>query len=547
MSSEDAKKENIIEKKKNIEKVKKKKTRRKLIVILLVIIAVVVWGKYSGNRGTSVKKFDFEEVTADIGNIDVVVEGKGIIEENRVYNIYPTVNGEIIEDHVEVGMEVNKDDLLYVIDSSNLEATLSSAKLNVEQAQLNYNNTKKQNNDLKIVSNADGHIVDLVVTKGAYVSNMMQICNISNKNQYEVKLQFANSKTSPIQIGDKATLTFISYLSSMDGVVTNISDKTTLLAEGSQVIDVTIRVETAGYSLNNAQAKGTVYTQGGAVISSANTAMITGVTTNMVKSKSMGTVKEVFVKEGDYVTAGTVIAILENSDLEMALSNAEIALKNAKNSLENAEKQLENYNITSPISGVVAYKNCVIGDVISNFQLSSNNTMVTIVDNSLKKFEMQIDELDIPKIKLGQEVRIKVDALNGQEFIGKVANINTIGKNVAGITTYSVLVEIDNSSEIYSGMNVDADIQVLSIENVLRVPLSAVRKGNVVYRKTTDSNYQDEDSKIPMGYEKVKVEIGQNNSDYIEILSGINEGDILLIDKLTQSGIIDFSSFQGGM
>ena len=54
-------------------------------------------------------------------------------------------------------------------------------------------------------------------------------------------------------------------------------------------------------------------------------------------------------------------------------------------------------------------------------------------------------------------------------------------------------------------------------------------------------NYQDEDTEVPMGYEKVKVEIGQNNSDYIEIISGLEDGDVVLIDKLTQSGIIDFS------
>ena len=90
-------------------------------------------------------------------------------------------------------------------------------------------------------------------------------------------------------------------------------------------------------------------------------------------------------------------------------------------------------------------------------------------------------------------------------------------------------------------MNVDADIQITSIKNVMRVPLSAVRKGNIVYRKVADETYQDEDSAVPMGYEKVKVEIGQNNSDYIEITSGLKEGDTVLVDKLTQSGILDFS------
>lgn len=542
MSSEQVENENIIEKKRKIEKIKKKKSKKKILILLLLVVGFFGVSSYMKNANGSVKtKFDYEEVTTDIGNIEVIVEGKGVIEENSVYNIAPAVNGEIIEDNVVVGEYVNKDDLLYVIDSEDLDATLSSARLAVEQAQISYNNIKKQISDLTITSNASGHVSDLVLSKGAYVTNAMQICNVVDKNQYEVVLQFINPTTSPIRVGNKASLTYLSYLSTIEGVVTNVSDRTILLPEGSQVVEVTIGVETPGYSLNNAQVKGTVYTDSGVNMLSVNVASIAGVTSNMVKSKTMGTVKEVHVKNGDYVIPGTGIATLENSDLQTSLSNAEIALKNARNSLSNAERQLENYYITSPISGMIAYKNNKLGDIISKFQTATSNVMVTVVDNSIKKFSMEIDELDIAKVKVGQDVVITIDALEGKEYVGKVANINTIGKTTAGITTYTVLIELENHSEIYSGMNVDASIQISSIENVIRVPLSAVRKGNVVYKKAEDINYQDEDSSVPMGYQKVSVEIGQNNSDYIEIISGLEEGDVVLIDKLTQSGILDFS------
>lgn len=543
MSTESVENENLIEKKRRIEKMKKKKTRKKILVVLLIVVILFVANGIINGKDNKVKgKFNYEEVVTDIGNIDVVVEGKGTIEENRVYNIYPTVNGEIIEDHIEVGQSVNKDDLLYVIDSDDLSSSLSSAKLAVEQANISYNNVKKQINDLKIVANADGCVSDLTVTKGAYVTTTMQICNLVEKNQYEVILQFMSSSASQFRVGNRATLTYMSYMTTTEGIVTNISDRAFLREDGSQVVEVTISIPTTGYGLNNAVVKGAIYTDSGNVISSANTAMITGVTNNMVKAKSTGTVQAVHVKNGDYVTKGTVIATLENVDLEIALSNAEIALKNAKNALSNVERQLENYYITSPISGTIAYKNNKLGDVISNFQSTTSNIMVTVADSSLKKFEMEVDELDIAKVKVGQEVIITIDALDGKTYSGEVTNINTIGKAVAGITSYTVFVELENHPEIYAGMNVDAEIQISSIPNVMRVPLSAVRKGNVVYRKVADINYQDADTTVPMGYEKVKVEIGQNNSDYIEIVSGLNEGDVVLIDKLTQSGILDFSA-----
>ena len=542
MSTESLENENLIEKKRRIEKLKRKKSRKKLILILLILFVIFLAnGPLKGDKGKVNAKFDYEKVIADVGDIEVIVEGKGTIEENSVYNILPTVNGEIIEDHVEVGQLVNKDDLLYVIDSEDLAASLSTAKLGVEQATINYNNIKKQINDLKIVANDNGYVSDLSITKGAYVTSTMPICNLVETNQYEVVLQFMNASASQIRVGNKATLTYMAYMTTIDGIVTNVSDRMFLRDDGSQVSEVTIRVETTGFGLNNAIVKGAIYTDLGTTVTSANTAAMTGVTNNMVKAKSTGTVETVNVKNGDYVTKGTVIATLENIDLETSLSNAEISLKNANNSLSNVEKQLENYYITSPITGTVAYKNNKLGDIISNFQTTTSKVMVTVVDNSVKKFEMQIDELDIAKVKVGQDVVITIDALDGKEYLGKVSNINTIGQAVAGITSYTVTVELENTPEIYAGMNVDAEIQITSVPNVLRVPLSAVRKGNVVYRKATNESYQDEDISVPMGYEKVKVEIGQNNSDYIEIISGLKEGDVVLIDKLTQSGILDFS------
>ena len=543
MSTESVENENIIEKKRRIEKLKKKKNRKKIILFLLILVVLfVVNGPLKGDKDQVNAKFDYEKVVADIGDIEVIVEGKGVVEENSVYNISPSVNGEIVEDYVEVGQMVNKDDLLYVIDSDDIQASISTAKLAVEQANISYNNIQKQIKDLKIVANDSGYVSDLTVTKGAYITTNSPICNLVETNQYEVVLQFMNAAASQIRVGNKATLTYMSYLTTIDGTVTNVSDRTFLRDDGSQVSEVTIRVSTTGYGLNNAIVKGEVYTDIGTTITSANTAPMTGVTNNMVKAKSTGTVQEVHVKNGDYVERGTVIVTLENVDLATSLSNAEIALKNAKNSLTNVEKQLDNYNIKSPITGMVAYKNNKLGDIISNFQSTTSKVMVTIVDNSVKKFAMEVDELDIAKVKVGQDVIITIDALDGKEYAGKVSNINTIGQSVAGITSYTVTVELENAPEIYAGMNVDADIQITSIKDVMRVPLSAVRKGNVVYKKVADETYQDEDSSVPMGYQKVKVEIGQNNSDYIEIISGIEAGDTVLIDKLTQSGILDFSN-----
>ena len=242
------------------------------------------------------------------------------------------------------------------------------------------------------------------------------------------------------------------------------------------------------------------------------------------------------------VNEGDVIAVLSSNDLNDSLERASISLEDARLSYANTQKQLDNYIITSPISGTVVYKNSKLGDNLSKYSVSSSNVMATIADTSIMKFDMAVDELDISKVKVGQDVIITIEALNNKEYMGKVTNINTIGKNVGGITTYTVTIELEGHEEIYTGMNVDADIQISSVKNVVKVPLEAVRRGNVVYTKVADATYQDEDINVPVGYKKVLVEIGQNDDEYIEIVSGINEGDILLVDKVTQSGILNMMS-----
>lgn len=532
--------------------IKKRKIIRNCIIVALILF-IIIFSKINSKPASDNDEFLFDEVTADVGNVSVVVEGEGTITANSIYNITPKVTGEILEDNVIMNEYVEKGDLLYVIDSKDISSSINQASIGIEQANIsieqaenNYNSVKSQIDDLKIFATADGYIENLKISKGSTISNMMQVCDIREKDSYEVTLEFLTSGASSVNIGDMATLFYVDYLTTTTGYVSKISDSTFLKSTGSQVTNVTIRVETNGYNVQNAKVKGTINTSNGLNLSSVNESTIKSINSNVVVSNSSGVVKDLYVDEGSYVHNGDLIATLENSGLDTQLDNAAITIKNAQVSKKNAQnglnsttKQLENYEITAPISGKVVYKNNKKGDVISSYQQLSSNVMATIADVSTLKFETQITQLDIPKVKIGQEVIVKVEALDNKEFIGQVTNINTIGTSVAGMTNYTVVVEMPGVEEIYPGMTVDAKIKINERENVLRVPLTAVRKGDVVYKKSTNPEFQDSDLMVPKGYEKVKVELGLNSDEFIEITSGLTLGDIVLTDKVMKSGTFD--------
>lgn len=566
---------------------KKRNKIKKILKKVLWVVIIVALLAFCSRQPSSVdvsSTFNYDEATVDYGDIDVTVTGDGVIEANSIYTITPKVTGEILEDYVEVDSYVEKGDLLYVIDSKDINSSINQASIAVEQSnnsvnqasiareqsnvaleqsKLNYDNLISQLEDLKIYATSSGYISNLKIDKGSYVNAMSPVCDISEKNAFEVTLEFRTSNAKDIKIGNKASLFYLDHFDYVDAYVTKVADNTSLFSQGAQVTNVTLRVDTPGYSIANARVEGTIYLDGGLELKSVNEAYVTSVSADVVVANSSGIVKEKNVDEGTYVNKGDLIAVLENENLnnqidsakisiqnaEMGIKNAEVTVQNAQssrksavNGLNNSKLQLDNYNITSPISGKVVYKNVKKGDVISTYQRANSNAMVTIADLSTLKFEMQIDELDITKIKVGQEVIITIEALDNKEFIGKVANINTIGVSAAGTTSYTIVVEVPGTDEIYSGMTVDAEIKVANKENVLRVPLTAVRKGDVVYKKSSNPEYQDKDTSVPKGYQKVKVEIGLNSNDYIEILSGLSKGDVVLVDKAKSSGVFSMEN-----
>ena len=147
--------------------------------------------------------------------------------------------------------------------------------------------------------------------------------------------------------------------------------------------------------------------------------------------------------------------------------------------------------------------------------------MAVIYDLSSLSFDLSIDETNIQKVKVGQEVKVTADAVEG-EFKGVVEKVGVNGTASNGVTTYPVKVRLTEYGDLLPGMNVDASIVVESVEDAIAIPVSAVNRGNVVYVKGEKT---EDDDHAPDGFKSVKIETGINDSNFIEVKSGLNEGD----------------------
>lgn len=494
----------------------------KRILFLIIIVAII--SIFLLNKPEETPTYRTSE--AKIGNIETIVSGTGTLMASKERKEYSKVTAEISEVYHAEGEIVEEGNPLVKLDSSSYESTIKAQEISIKQAELSKQNIQKQINDLKIIAENDGYVSGLSVATGSYVTNSMAICNVVKDNKFEVVLQFVYFEDSPILVGSNANLTLTSSFSTLVGKVTKVSDMRKLIAGNAQAIDVTIEVETTGYSLVGAEAKAEV-SNGARVLQSTNSGVFNSVNSNVIRAKTNGTVKELLVNEGKRVKVGDVIAILENSDLQTNLNNVNLTIENLNNQLAIMKKNLEDYTIKASITGTITNQDIEVGDMVA-----AGTMIASIANKDVMEFVVPIDELDIAKLNPEQEVRVSIDAISATEenpIIGKIIEIPHEGVTTAGVTDYYVTIQVSGDDTMKISMNANADIVVESVKDVLYIPIDALIKDN-------GKRYVEVLLEDGITVEKREVETGASDITNIQIKSGLVEGEKVVVPEVS-SGI----------
>jgi HlyD family secretion protein len=192
--------------------------------------------------------------------------------------------------------------------------------------------------------------------------------------------------------------------------------------------------------------------------------------------------------------------------------------------------QLEDYIIISPIDGVITSQDIEKGDMVA-----AGTLLTSVSDKDTMEFVIPIDELDIAKINYGQEVRVKIDALDETEtnpLNGKITDIPEEGVTVAGVTDYYVTIQVSGNQSMKISMNANADIVINSVKDVLTIPVDSIIKENG--KKYVDVLLQD-----GVTVERKEIETGASDITNIEVKSGLEEGEKVIIPEVN-SGISFF-------
>lgn len=231
----------------------------------------------------------------------------------------------------------------------------------------------------------------------------------------------------------------------------------------------------------------------------------------------------------NYKDAGPKDKSITKQKLEAAEASVTVAEENIKNSFQNYQNEKKNYadrRVTAPISGTVNSINIKNGDDLSKLSSGSSRTVPMIIgDLNTLKAQIQVNEVDIPNVEIGQQAMMTFNAIEELTISGKVEKMDSLGTQTSGVVTYNVTIGFDTlDPRIKPEMSVSVSIITGVKQDVIIVPSSAVKTqgGNSYVQVLVNGTPQNK-----------TIEVGVSNNTETEIVSGINEGDSVITQTVS--------------
>ena len=494
-----------------------KKGRVFVVLLAVVVLATAVLPRLGGSTEAAETSYTVEQVVRR--DLSVSVSGSATLEPADSYQVNTLISGAILSAPFEEDDLVEEGALLYELDSGDARNSVSRAGLSVQQAQLSYDQAKETRRPTAPIS---GTISEVYVHNGDDVTAGAALAKIVASMDLSIDFLFPYVAPSEFYVGQKATVFVGSFVEPVSGTVTAVSNSTAVTSNGMEGSSVRVKVENPGV-LSDAYTASAVIGS----YTSYGSAAINMPAAATVYAAGSGSVSGFDKLMGSTVTKGEVLCTVDSAAIRDQIETARLTLESANLSASSASGSLDDYKITSPISGTVIEKNFKAGDKVDGV---TSGTLAVVYDLSYLKMDMNVNELDIGKVKVGQTVELTAAALPGQTFTGRVDKVSIAGVTKDNFTTYPVTIVVEDYGDLRPGMNVSATIIGETARNVLCVPVEAVSRGNTV--TVPGEGALTEDGAAVLDATKLEertVSIGRSDSRYIEILDGLEDGDAVVV------------------
>ena len=501
-----------------------KKNWKWLVPVLCVAVAGGVFLLWPQQAKPASVDASYTEAAPERRDVTNTLSGTGTLNPANTYTVKSLVDGKVLTGTIEEGDIVEESNVLYTIDSSDASTNFEKAEIAMQQAQRSYDKVVDRQ---YVRAEVAGVVSSLKVTKGDEVTSGQEVAVIRDSSRMLLTLEFPAADAANFSVGQSAAVTLDGTFEQLDGTVTSVSGTDALSAGNLLTRTVTITVQNAG-GLTTAQAA-TASING---VSSIGSATFAYQAERTLTAQAAGTVTSINVQEGSDVAKDDIILGLSGDDLTESIQSASESLRSAEISMQNLQDTMNNYTITAPISGTIIEKDAKVGDAVK-----TGDTLCIVYDLSYLEMNINVDELQISSISVGQQVQITADAVPDKTYVGTVTRVSMKGTANGGTTTYPVSIRIDDTDGLRPGMNANAEIVVAEAKNALVVPNAAVVRGSyvLVTKDSPSAANADTTMEAPEGFVYVPVKTGVSDDDYTQIVSGIQEGDTIGYDPSSVS------------
>ncbi|MDD4409102.1 MAG: efflux RND transporter periplasmic adaptor subunit [Candidatus Pacebacteria bacterium] len=594
--------------------------KSKISIFLVIIIGCLGYYIFgTSNNQTSETKYTIAQ--AEKGTIMNSVSGTGQVSAYNQAAVNSSVEGDIIKLNIKAGDEVDKDQIIVVVDStearekiSNAEDALETAKLSLEKtkrglrdeelavSQLDIENKKEAiitaEKDLETVKNdavndledvKDKAQTDLNKVYNDYIAEIknamdksvdaiyfitdIQYAHFNDNSQEGIKLASGKSGIVKDLFGlddggranvntlDKARAGIRAEILSLQE--TKDKDKANELY--IKIRDILSRTKDV---INAIPLNDSVTTTEKTNILTRKTTIENEISTLTNKRQDVidqektnnTNIDDITKKNEESIKAATdkietAKTSLESAEKQLTLKTSidpyeiktqEMNVKQKENALQEAKDSLNDYYIKAPFAGVVASVSAELGNYVSG-----GSAIATIITKK-QMAEITLNEVDIANIKVGQKATLTFDAIENLTVTGEVVEIALIGTVSQGVVSYPVKIILNDSNDkIKSGMSTSVSIIIDFKQDAIMVPASAVKTANntsyILIPSSVESidknNLPTEAIRLSNNVEQKTVETGKTSDDYIEVTSGLEEGDLIITKTVTST--VKSTSSQG--
>ena len=523
-----------------------KKTRRKFPIkraVALIVAAAVVVG---GGFGIKTLFFQNETQTAltettTYGSLSTVIEGTGTTMPADSVTYTTASTTEITGVYVSAGDTVEAGDLLYTQDDSELDEEIEEYQDELTELQNTLSDASDQLSelnerlsDLKVTAPFSGRITDVTVRTGDTVGSGTKLATLVDDSKMTLTQYFSYAYEDQVYVGMKAGVSIASLMTTLDGTVTEIKKVDRVIAEGTRCFAVTVTLDNPGALTEGMSGAGYLLTDGGEKLYPAVEGTLEPYASEDITATESGKLTAVNVDDYETVTAGTTLFVIDGSDLEdqvettqRSITQTQEKITQTQEKITEAEEKRSDYQVTAEIGGKII----MVGVQEGESPRQAGQTAVTLYNLDAMTITANIDELDIDNITMGMEVDItQSGAESDTHYTGTVTAISYEATNTNGVAYFPITITIPSEGALSAGVNVSYTITVGDESEGVLAPIAALKstsEGTCLFVKadTRPDNAVDlEDGVVPDGFYAVPVETGVSNSQYVRILSGVEEG-----------------------